>query len=156
LEALAELARETPVASWWDIGRAFTRRTGLKVSPSTLRNALRELGFVRRRPASAATSPASPAAVSPEAGTPAGPASGTAASATPRVYGYTDAHREGDDDGRYPSDLTDAEWGLVRDLFESDGPGKPPVYARRRMVDACIYAVRSGCSWRMLPKDFPP
>ncbi|MCK6572193.1 transposase [Myxococcota bacterium] len=24
------------------------------------------------------------------------------------------------------------------------------------MVDACISAVRSGCPWRMLPKDFPP
>jgi transposase len=72
------------------------------------------------------------------------------------VYGYTDAHRDEGDDKRYPSDLTDAEWALIRDLFETDGPGKPPIYARRRMVDACIYAVRSGCSWRMLPKDFPP
>jgi transposase len=24
------------------------------------------------------------------------------------------------------------------------------------MLDACIYVLRSGCSWRMLPKDFPP
>lgn len=23
------------------------------------------------------------------------------------------------------------------------------------MVDACVYVLRSGCSWRMLPKDFP-
>ena len=23
------------------------------------------------------------------------------------------------------------------------------------MLDACIYILRSGCSWRMLPKDFP-
>jgi transposase len=24
------------------------------------------------------------------------------------------------------------------------------------MLDACVYVLRSGCSWRMLPKDFPP
>jgi len=23
------------------------------------------------------------------------------------------------------------------------------------MLDACVYVLRSGCSWRMLPKDFP-
>jgi len=24
------------------------------------------------------------------------------------------------------------------------------------MLDACVYALRSGCAWRMLPKDLPP
>jgi transposase len=44
----------------------------------------------------------------------------------------------------------------VADLFEHSGPGKPPRYARRTLVDACCYVVRTGCSWRMLPKDLPP
>lgn len=44
----------------------------------------------------------------------------------------------------------------MADLFEHKGPGKPPLYSRRQMVDACCYAVRSGCPWRMLPKDLPP
>ena len=166
LEVLAELARATPVASWWDMGRAFTRRTGLKVSPDTLRTALRGLGFVRQQRAVVAaedarkSAPAATAAASVETASAkqdsAVPGSPAGAPPVPRVYGYTQAHRDGGDDKRYPSDLTDAEWALVRDLFETDGPGKPPIYARRRMVDACIYAVRSGCSWRMLPKDFPP
>ena len=54
LEALAELAREAPVASWWDIGRAFARQTGSRVSLGTLRTTLREMGFVRRERAPAA------------------------------------------------------------------------------------------------------
>ncbi len=57
---------------------------------------------------------------------------------------------------RYPGALTDEEWALVADLFEHDGPGKPPKYPRRQLLDACCYAVRTGCSWRMLPKDLPP
>jgi transposase len=24
------------------------------------------------------------------------------------------------------------------------------------MVDACCYALRTGCAWRLLPKSFPP
>jgi transposase len=43
----------------------------------------------------------------------------------------------------------------VRELFESH-TGRPPKYPRRQVLDACIYVLRSGCSWRMLPKDFPP
>ena len=56
----------------------------------------------------------------------------------------------------YPGALTDEEWALVADLFEHDGPGKPPKYPRRQLLDACCYAVRTECSWRMLPKDLPP
>jgi len=32
----------------------------------------------------------------------------------------------------------------------------PPRYSRRALVDACCYVVRTGCSWRMLPNEFPP
>lgn len=70
-------------------------------------------------------------------------------------YGYLERHRQQGDATRYPSCLTDAEWALVGDLFENKGPGKPPKYPRRRMVDACSYVVRTGCQWRFLPKDFP-
>ena len=72
LKVLAELARETPVSSRWDIARAFKRRTGLTVSPDTLRKALRAQGFVRQErgaPAAAentAESGSSPGAVQAE------------------------------------------------------------------------------------------
>jgi transposase len=32
-------------------------------------------------------------------------------------------------------------------------PEKPP---RRAVLDAVLYVVRTGCSWRQLPADFPP
>jgi putative transposase len=76
---------------------------------------------------------------------------------TPQTrYGYTESHRDDGDVKRYPGALTDAEWELIADLFEHEGPGKPPKYPRRQLLDACCYAVRTGCSWRMLPKDLPP
>ena len=55
------------------------------------------------------------------------------------------------------TDLTDAEWALVANLFERGGQrGAPPRFARRLMVSACCYALRTGCAWRLLPKSFPP
>ena len=76
---------------------------------------------------------------------------------TPKArYGYAESHCDDGDVTRYPGALTDAEWALVSNLFEHDGPGKPPKYPRRKLLDACCYAVRTECSWRMLPKDLPP
>jgi putative transposase len=74
----------------------------------------------------------------------------------PTQYGYTQSHRDEGDEHHYPGALTNAEWQLVADLFDKKGPGKPPQYPRRKMLDACCYAVRTGCPWRMLPKDLPP
>lgn len=34
--------------------------------------------------------------------------------------------------------------------------GRPAEYERRRVVDAILYMNRAGCSWRMMPHDFPP
>ena len=49
------------------------------------------------------------------------------------------------------------EGELVADLFEQSGErGRPPQYSRWEMVNACCYVVRNGCSWRMLPREFPP
>ena len=57
----------------------------------------------------------------------------------------------------YPSDLTDAEWGLLEPLLPSpQRGGRPRIYSRREVVNAIMYVLRSGCSWRMLPHDLPP
>ncbi len=80
-----------------------------------------------------------------------------AGDAGPEEYGYHEAHRDPGDAVRYPCGLTDSEWEQVRHIVDPPGKtGRPPKYPRRRMLDACIYVLRSGCSWRMLPKDFPP
>ena len=57
----------------------------------------------------------------------------------------------------YPSDLTDAEWELLRPLLPGLGKlGRPPRYDRRKVLEAIFYVVRSGCAWRLLPHDLPP
>lgn len=67
------------------------------------------------------------------------------------------AHRR-EDVSPYSTNLTDAEWDLVADLFER-APGQrgtPVHYSRRELVNACSYVLRTGCAWRLLPETFPP
>ena len=57
----------------------------------------------------------------------------------------------------YPSDLKDKEWELIRHYFEyTNGYGNRAIHSRRSLVNGILYVVKSGCQWRMLPKDFPP
>src|SRR5947209_6082379 len=57
----------------------------------------------------------------------------------------------------YPSDLTDAQWGVLRALLPRSGKrGRPVTVGRRRILDAIFYVLRTGCQWRQLPHDFPP
>jgi transposase len=60
---------------------------------------------------------------------------------------------------RYPTDLTDRQWRFVEPLLPEPPPGpagRPPKHEKREVVNAILYQVRAGGSWRMLPKDFPP
>jgi transposase len=58
---------------------------------------------------------------------------------------------------RYASDLTDAEWALIEPHMPAAKPlGRPRETELRAVLDAILYIARSGCQWRMLPKDFPP
>jgi transposase len=58
---------------------------------------------------------------------------------------------------RYPSDLTDEEWGHVAPLIP---PGKPGGNKRtvnvREVMNGVMYVLSTGCQWRALPKDLPP
>lgn len=56
---------------------------------------------------------------------------------------------------KYPSDLTDRQWQIVRGLLPPRSRRGRPPGDRRRVIDAIMYVVRSGCQWRMLPRDFP-
>ena len=56
----------------------------------------------------------------------------------------------------YPSDVTPKEWLIVKPLLPKSGKlGRPPRYSQRVMLNAMMYVVRSGCTWRMMPKEFP-
>ena len=136
---LRAITQEQPRSSLDEVTRELLRRTGVKVNPVTVRKALREAGIERLKPIRRAGERAA--------------VQGSA----PKRYGYTDAHRRSDGVSGMNTDLTDAEWALVADLFERDGQrGAPPRYERRHVVNACCYALRTGCAWRLLPKTFPP
>src|SRR5271157_5873156 len=58
---------------------------------------------------------------------------------------------------RYPSDLSDDEWKLVKPLIP---PGKRGGDKRtvimREVVNGLMYILSTGCQWRAIPKDLPP
>ncbi len=57
----------------------------------------------------------------------------------------------------YPSDLTDEQWKKLEPLLpERAHTGRKPKYELREIVNAIFYLLRSGCTWRMLPRDLPP
>lgn len=57
---------------------------------------------------------------------------------------------------RYPSDLTDAQWEVVEPLIPAvKSGGRPAIHDRREIMNAILYVLRTGCSWRSLPHDFP-
>jgi len=56
----------------------------------------------------------------------------------------------------YPSDLTDAQWKLIEDLIPPAKPGgRPREVSMREVLNAIMYVLRTGCSWRQMPHDFP-
>jgi putative transposase len=56
----------------------------------------------------------------------------------------------------YPTDLSDDQWRLIRSLIPPSRPiGAERSTSIRAVVNAILYRERSGCSWRMLPHDFP-
>jgi transposase len=58
---------------------------------------------------------------------------------------------------RYPSDLSDEEWAILQPLLSSaEKRGRPPKWPLRHVANAVFYLLRSGCSWRMLPREYPP
>ena len=56
----------------------------------------------------------------------------------------------------YPSDLSDEEWKLICHHFEpKDRRGSSHKHPRKLIVDAILYVVKGGISWRLMPNDFP-
>ena len=139
VEALRSIVQEHPHSTLDEVTAELVRRTGTLVCSATVRKALRQASISKSKPPRQRDLP--PA----EHGD------------TPTRYGYADRHRRKDGQSGLNTDLTDAEWALVSDLFAHEGGrGRPAEHPRRHMVDACCYVVRTGCAWRLLPKSFPP
>jgi putative transposase len=57
----------------------------------------------------------------------------------------------------YQTDLTDAEWEVLEPHVAAPKKrGRPRTHSPREILDAVFYVLKSGCPWRLLPRDFAP
>src|SRR5712675_698381 len=57
----------------------------------------------------------------------------------------------------FDTDLTDAAWAWVARVLPAARPGgRPRTTNLRAVLNAIFYLLRTGCQWRMLPREFPP
>jgi len=56
----------------------------------------------------------------------------------------------------YPTDLKYSEWLLLEQFFPPNVRGRPRKWEMWLILNAILYVTRTGCQWRMLPKEFPP
>jgi putative transposase len=57
----------------------------------------------------------------------------------------------------YSTDLTDAEWEYIESYIPaSNKRGRPRIHSTRMILNAVFYVLKSGCPWRLLPREFPP
>ncbi len=53
----------------------------------------------------------------------------------------------------YPSNVSDSQWQYISKFLDTKRNRK---YALREVLNAILYLVKTGCQWRMLPRDFAP
>ena len=56
-------------------------------------------------------------------------------------------------DNTLPGDL----WNEVKNIFPAEKPVETigrPVVPFRRVLDGILYMLRTGCQWKMLPKEY--
>jgi transposase len=60
--------------------------------------------------------------------------------------------------GRSPSRMTDAGWAVLKPLIPPASPGgRPRTTDMREAMDAILFVLRTGCTWRTLDEPcFPP
>jgi putative transposase len=57
----------------------------------------------------------------------------------------------------YSSDLGDEEWTLIKGYFQpKSNRGSSHKHDKKQIVNAILYLVKGGITWRLLPNDFPP
>ena len=55
----------------------------------------------------------------------------------------------------YDTDLTDAQWALIAPFLPPpDTSGAPRTTNMRHAVNVMLYRLKTGCQWKMIPKDF--
>ena len=57
----------------------------------------------------------------------------------------------------YDTDLNDLAWAVVEPQLPAALPGgRPRTTNLRAVVNAIFYSLRTGCQWRLLPREYPP
>jgi putative transposase len=61
---------------------------------------------------------------------------------------------------QYETDVTDAQWDILYPVlpihtWTPGSRGRPP-RPLRQVVNGLLYVNKTGCQWRMLPKEFGP
>jgi putative transposase len=52
----------------------------------------------------------------------------------------------------YDTNLNDSQWEYIKHFVNTERKRK---YCLRSVINAILYLEKTGCQWRMLPKDFP-
>lgn len=56
----------------------------------------------------------------------------------------------------YPTDVTDKQWAILSPLIPlAKAGGRPRRVNLREVVNGIFYILCGGCTWRMMPHDFP-
>ena len=56
----------------------------------------------------------------------------------------------------YPTDLQYTEWQQIEQYFPASKRGRPRKWEMWLIVNGIFYVTRTGCQWRMLPKEYAP
>ena len=57
----------------------------------------------------------------------------------------------------YPTDLSETEWTILKELLSETKPGgRPRSVDLREVLNGIFYRLRTGCAWEMMPHDLPP
>jgi len=56
---------------------------------------------------------------------------------------------------RYPSDLSDLEWNIIKSLIPVYKRGRKRIVDMKEVMNGLFYLTRTGCQWDAIPKDFP-
>ena len=56
---------------------------------------------------------------------------------------------------RYPTDLTDSQWHLIKDWLPPPARTGRPRLDLREVFNAVCYVLKGGIQWRLLPREFP-
>ena len=151
IEPFRTLVLKHPTASIDDLCVLVNQQLGVQLCQLSMYRYLKRVGIQRKKPVFDGDSAIHQRTKGAPKETPKSTPTGTPKRflETPKVrYGYTESHRDDGDVTRYPGALTDAEWALVSDLFEHDGPGKPPSTTASSTPYVC-YLRR----WRAHPRE---